>query len=321
MAFDQPSARLEHYPITFFAVGMGTLGLTLAVHAAEQAYDLGAHLSGWVLSGSVVILALVSLGYLAKALRHPDAVRGEWNHPVRIAFFPAMSISVLLLAAALIDRAPVLANWIWMVGAAMQGALALSVIAAWIGHRSFAPLHISPAWFIPAVGNVIVPLAGAPLGHIDLSWMFFSAGVLFWVVLLTLVINRLMFHDPLPGRLVPTLVILIAPPAVAFISWVRLTGGLDAFGHILISLAYVFALIVLTQVPKFRQLPFSLAWWALSFPLAALSSASFLYARLAGSDAHRVLGLFLLVLLATIVGALIGRTVLAMARGEICRPE
>ena len=32
---------------------------------------------------------------------------------------------------------------------------------------------------------------------------------MFWIVLLTLVMNRLIFHDPLPDRLVPTLVILI----------------------------------------------------------------------------------------------------------------
>jgi tellurite resistance protein len=36
-------------------------------------------------------------------------------------------------------------------------------------------------------------------------------------MLLTLVFNRIIFHDPLPGKLQPTLVILIAPPAVA--SW------------------------------------------------------------------------------------------------------
>jgi tellurite resistance protein len=270
---------------------------------------------------SVALLAVVSIGYLAKIIRHPDAVKAEWNHPVRIAFFPAISISLLLLSAALLAGHKAIAGPLWWIGMALQGVLALSVISAWIGHRSFAPVHVSPAWFIPAVGNVIVPLAGVPLGHTELSWLFFSAGVMFWIVLLTLVINRLMFHDPLPGRLVPTLVILIAPPSVAFIAWTRLSGGVDSFGHILLSLAYVFTLIVLTQAPKFMRLPFALSWWALSFPIAALSTASFLYGRELQSQSHIVIGTGLLVLLLIIVGGLLARTALAVRRGQICQPE
>ncbi len=83
----------------------------------------------------------------------------------------------------------------------------------------------------------------------------------------------------MPGKMVPTLMILVAPPAVAFTSWLRLTGDVGAFGHFLISTAYVFALIVATQASKFRKIPFALSWWALSFPLAALAIASFGYAH------------------------------------------
>ncbi len=318
---DQNKAELRHYPISFFAISMGLLGLSLATHAAELTYgsEAGyAHIVLWVAFGA---MTGVSLGYLGKAARHFPEVKAEWNHPVRIAFFPAVSISILLLATALVGTNKELAEPVWWLGTVPQGILALSVISAWIGHRKFAPVHISPAWFIPAVGNVIVPLAGVPLGQTDLSWLFFSAGMMFWIVLLTLVINRLMFHDPLPGRLVPTLVIMIAPPSVAFIAWVRLTGGIDAFGHVLISLSYVFAFIVLTQVGKFRRLPFALSWWALSFPVAALSTASFLYGRMMDSAFHKSVGMVLLALLYLIIAVLLVRTVFAMTRGEICQPE
>lgn len=94
-------------------------------------------------------------------------------------------------------------------------------------------------------------------------------------VLLTLVVNRLMFHDPMPGKMVPTLMILVAPPAVAFMAWLRLNGEVGPFGHFLLSAAYVFALIVATQAGRFRAIPFALSWWARSFPLAALTIASF----------------------------------------------
>jgi len=316
-----PINRLEHYPITFFAIIMGMLGLTLALHSGERAYQLSAGASHVALAASVILFAVVASGYAMKALRYPGHVTAEWHHPVRLAFFPTISISILLLSIATLGNWPGIARLLWIVGTALQGGLTLAVLSGWIGHRSFQHVHLSPAWFIPAVGNIIVPVAGAQLGYTELSWLFFSAGLLFWIVLLTLVFNRLTFHDPLPGRLQPTLVILIAPPAVGFIAWVRMTGGVDAFGHLMLQMAYVFALIVATQVPRILRLPFALSFWALSFPLAALAIASFLYAGEAGSAAHKLIGTGLLGLLLVVIAALLVRTAIAISRAEICQPE
>ena len=313
--------RLENFPITFFAVMMGLLGLGLAMTAAETAAGTSGNASQFILGAAVAVFAVLLGFYGVKLVRHPAAVRAEWNHPVRIAFFPTISISLLLLGTALAQRIPETAYVIWSIGVAAQGVLALSVVANWIGHRSFQPMHLSPAWFIPAVGNVVVPLAGVGFGAIELSWLFFSAGILFWVVLLTLVMNRLIFHEPLPGRLMPTLVILIAPPAVAFVAWVRLTEDVDAFARILLNTGYVFALIVLTQAPRFFRLPFALSWWALTFPMAALAVASFVFAHETGSSLHRIIGFALTATLAFAVATLIVRTSQEIRAKRICRPE
>ncbi len=270
-----------------------------------------------VLVLSLAMFAAVTAGYLAKALHHPAKVIEDWHHPIKIAFFPATSISLLLLATALVEVSPAVALPLWMFATALQGVLALAVISAWIGHRPFQTAMMTPAWFIPAVGNMIVPLAGAQLGYTEVSWLFFSGGLIFWIVLLTLVMNRLMFHDPMPGKMVPTLMILVA----AFSAWLRLEGEVGAFGHFLLSAAYVFALLVTTQAAKLRKLPFALSWWALSFPIAALAIASFGHARAASSDVHRWIGVGLLVLLIVVVVGLILRTAKAIRMGAICVPE
>jgi tellurite resistance protein len=314
--------RLAHLPISFFAAVMGLAGLTLALHAGEAALGLPGWPSLAALWATVAAFLAIAAVYALKAVRHPGAVAAEWHHPVRLAFFPAISISLLLIATALRPHAEEAARLLWLAGAAGQGALTIAVVSGWIGRRPFQPMHISPAWFIPAVGNVVVPVAGVPLGFVELSWLFFSAGLIFWVVLLTLVVNRLIFHDPLPGRLLPTLVILIAPPAVAFLAWAQLSGGGDdAFGRILLNTAYVFAAVVALQVPALARLPFALSFWALSFPVAALAIASMRFAELAGSAAHLWIGGAVLALLVGIVLGLVARTALAIARGEICLPE
>jgi tellurite resistance protein len=269
----------------------------------------------------VGVFALVAMVYALKAALHPGHVGAEWAHPVRIAFFPAISISMLLIATAAAQDFPQEARWLWMAGTVLQGALTLAVVSAWIGHRPYQHVHLSPAWFIPAVGNVIVPVAGVGFGFPEISWLFFSVGIVFWIVLLTLVFNRLVFHDPLPGRLAPTLVILIAPPAVAFVAYLRLGGEIDPFARILLNAGYLFFAVVLTQAGRLPRLPFALSFWALSFPIAALTIASFLYAERTGSEAHALIGFALWGLLGAIVLTLGLRTLVAIARGEICVKE
>lgn len=314
--------RLVHFPITFFASVMGLAGLTLALHVVEAQYGWPAVASRGALIATVADFVVLAFFYLLKALRHPAAVKAEWHHPVRLAFFPAVSISLLLIATAMRAELPEVAKLVWIAGTLMQGGLVLAVISGWIGHRPFQPMHISPAWFIPAVGNVLVPVAGVGFGFAEVSWMFFAVGILFWIVLLTLVMNRLIFHDPLPGRLLPTLVILIAPPAVSFLAWLQLNGGqLDAFARLLYYMAIWFALITLTQVPSLARLPFAMSFWALSFPVAALTLATYRYAALSGAVGLGALALPFFALLVAIVGGLVLRTAKAILRGEICLPE
>ncbi|MDQ2090154.1 SLAC1 anion channel family protein [Marimonas arenosa] len=321
-ATEPPERSLRHYPVPLFGMVMGMAGLTLAMHAGEAAYGMGSQISSLLYFATLLLFVMIAAGYVAKALKYPGAVVAEWSHPVRLSFFPAISISLLLLGTATLSRNEALAEGLWLVGMVLQFMLTIAVVSNWIGTRSFQHGMLNPAWFIPAVGNVIVPIAGVPLGYVEISWYFMSVGLIFWIVLLTLVINRLVFHDPLPGRLQPTLVILIAPPAVAFVAWLRLNGGeIDAFGRILINGAYLFTAIVLVQLPKILKLEFALSFWALSFPFAAATIASFRFAAVTGSETHKLFGGILLVALCLIIAALLVRTAKAALAGQICIPE
>ena len=314
--------RLEHFPVSFFAMVMGLAGLTLGLHKLDEALGLGT-LPGTI--GLIVtIAACVVIGafYLVKLIRHPKAVAWEWNHPVRIAFFPTISISILLIATASLSVWPQIAAPLWWVGIVLQLVLLLAVISAWIGHRKFETPHMNPAWFIPAVGNILVPIVGTSIGQGDISWFFFAVGLIFWIVLLTLVFNRLIFHSPLPERLAPTLMILIAPPAVGFLSYLRLNAGtVDGFARILYFGGVFFTLILLTQVGKLAKLPFMLSWWAYSFPLAALTVSTFTYGAATKVPAYQTAGYVVFAVLALVILMLLVRTAKAVMAGEICKPE
>lgn len=74
----------------------------------------------------------------------------------------------------------------------------------------------------------------------------------------------------------------------------------------------VMGLIGLTHVILF---------WALSFPMTAITIASFRFAALTGSGAHLVIGSVLLLAVVLIIAMLLWRTARAMRAGEICVPE
>jgi len=308
---------LAQVPVTLFTVVMGLCGFTLALRAGETAAGLTHVVSGAAHLLTLAVFAAVTLAYLAKAVRHPQAVAEEWRHPVSLAFFPAISISLVLFSLVMLDVVPGVAHGLFLVAVPAQLVLTLAVVSGWIGSRSFRHGHLTPAWFIPAVGNVIVAIAGVPLGYVELGWFFAAAGLMFWVVMLTLVMNRLIFHDPLPERLQPTLVILVAPPAVGYLAWVALVGGVDPFARVLLNLAYLFVLIVAVQAPRMAAVPFSLSFWALSFPVAAVTVASFAHAGALGSRGHAAIGFALLAVLAVVIAALLWRSGRALARGEL----
>ncbi len=316
-----PHGRLMHFPISFFAITMGLSGLTLALLRLEHTTGLQHYVSLGALALAALSGVVIAVLYLGKWLRYPGAVNEEWHHPVRLSFFPAASISLLLLGTAAFPLSREVSLILWAVGAVLHLGATLAVVSAWIGHRPFEPPHLNPAWFIPAVGNIVVPVVGAPLGYAEISWFFFAVGIVFWVILLTLVFNRLIFHSPLPERLLPTMVILIAPPAVGYIAYVRLTGGLDPFARVLFYAAVFFALLLLTQLPKLSRIAFALSWWAYSFPIAALTVATYIYAEQTASQAHIYAAFGLTAVLATVIALLIGGTVRAIARGDICKPE
>ena len=187
-------------------------------------------------------------------------------------------------------------------------------------HEHFEIHHLNPAWFIPIVGNVLVPIAGVPLGFVEVSWFFFSVGILFWLILFVIILYRMLFHRPLAERLMPTLFILIAPPAVGFVAYLQLTGGLDPFARVLYYSGLFLTLLLATQVGRFLRIPFYLSSWAYSFPLAAMTIATLAMYQRTGALAFAVIGWVLLTLVSLVVVYLLARTARAVAAGRICVP-
>ena len=316
-----PAPSLAHFPVALFSTVMGTGGLALAWHKAAGVLGWPSAVGQGLTLLASLLLVIVGLLYALKWLRHPAEARAERKHPVKMNFVPTLSIGILLVAGAWLPSSPAAALPLWTLGALLHLSFTLVTMSAWIHHDHFEIQHLNPAWFIPVVGNIIVPLAGVHLAPVEISWFFFSIGVVFWIVLLAVVMYRLFFHAPLALRLTPTLFILLAPPSVGFVAWSGLVGGLDAFGRVLYYTALFLALLLVSNAMRFFKLPFFVSAWAYSFPLAALSTATLRMAELGAGAFFAILGGVLLILTTGVIGLLAARTIQAILRQEIGHPE
>jgi tellurite resistance protein len=188
-------------------------------------------------------------------------------------------------------------------------------------HDTFKITHVNPSWFIPAVGNILIPLAGVVHGPKDLSWFFFSVGLFFWMVLLVIVFYRIIFHEPLAERLLPTLFILIAPPAIGFISSFKLSGCINEFGKELYFFSLFMAILLFSQFRIFKKAKFYLSSWAYAFPLAAISNASFVMYRESNEAVYKYLYLFFLFVVFYLICRFSYKTFIAIRKNEICVEE
>jgi tellurite resistance protein len=310
---------LRHLPLPLFASVMGLAGLALVWRAASAHWDSAMLVSDAVALLAAAVLLVLLVAYGLKCAKHPDAVLRELRHPVRINFLPAISISLILLGILARDTSAQLSLVLWGGGAALHLLLTIIVVSVWWrGNRDLGALN--PAWFIPAVGNVLVPVAAAPAGYPEIGWFFFTIGLFFWVILGTLVFYRLVFAAPLPPVMRPTLVIMLSPPAVAFLGWMALTGEAGIGGRILFYIGVLTFLLLTAQAPSLARAPFAPSWWAFTFPTAAFTLSLHRFADSTGILPSST-AVPLVALASVIVLLVAGATLRALLDGRLLGPE
>jgi tellurite resistance protein len=317
--------KLKYLYPGWFAIVMGLAGLSLAWHRAVPAMGPTADATSAVLGALAAAVCLVlALASAWRGWQHADAWREDLRHPVRHAFVATLPIALILIATVAVAhgrRGPlVYASW-WLGAAAQLGVTVWVVARWWRGNVAGGLLWpgVTPALFIPIVGNVLVPLAGLPLGEAAWSAAQLGVGLLFWPVVTALVVMRLAVHGPWPERLSPAAFIFVAPPAVLGLVALQFDApwlvAMAAWGMALVSLLWCLAL-----VRRIAALPFALPHWALSFPLAAFSALTLRLGEHAG-PVMTMLGVALLAATSLVIAALALATLRGLRDGSLLAPE
>ena len=169
--------KLRLTPLPLFATVMGTGGLAMAWRRAHEVLNTPAFIADalfWI-AAAVYVALLIAYGV---RISSRERLLEDLRHPMKVTFLTAITVSLVILATsgrAVLPEA--VAEGMWWVGAIGHIAGMLLTMRMWINPRITLD-HVTPAWFIPVVGNVLVPLAGVPLGHPRMSAFSFSIGII-----------------------------------------------------------------------------------------------------------------------------------------------
>ena len=303
---------IEFMPVSLFGSVMGLTALCFAWRLVDHIWHVGGVISEIIGGMAILAFILLTMAYTFKWIRYPALVKGEFGSSVTIGFFSTVSISILLIPGILLPYARVLANVIWLVGVVITLLSAWYVLRKWMDQQQPRESAV-PAWVLPVTGTLNVPIVGNSLtfpGAREICLMFFGIGIIFIIVMMTIIFSRLFFEAPLGPALQPSLFILVAPFALAFSGYIGLIGGQDiaasAFFYFCLFLLLLFG-SKLVLLPK--ACPFNVSWWSVSFPLGSVSVACLRYFQRQADDVHCILAAFLTLLTTLVILYLLVQTI------------
>jgi len=194
----------------------------------------------------------------------------DLRHPISGPFAAYIPVVGILLAAHYGAWVPAAAPW--LVGS-FVGALAVvagQLVAYWIS-TGLPQDSLHPGYFLPVIaGSFIASIGLSSVGAQPAAVAAFGVGIFFWLVVGTVIFGRLITGARYPLELVPTMAVLLAPPATGGVAWFLLSRGLP--NPIQDALAGILLVMLMVQLMLLRQyltVPFSITYWAFAFPLAA----------------------------------------------------
>lgn len=334
---------LDNFAPGWFAAVMGTGALAITSFQFGHRVPLLSYWAWGLYFANFLLFAVLAVPWLGRWLYRREAALKTLHHPVQAFFYPTFSIALLVLAAqTVVFIGPSeFGVALWWLGALLTYAFSFLVLYHVFRGEHLVLDHVNPGMFIPGVGLVVIPMAGAPLlaaqpaalreVALVLNVLGLGAGIGMYVSFLALTIFRAVLHKPVQGMLTPTLWIQLAPIGVIVVSLLNLVevilpvASREAFVVVALLLwgfgVWWGLMCVLLTAGAWRagQLPFALSWWAFTFPLGAFVAGGLRLSSITQWTTIWAIGLVAYALLTALWGVTLVKTLRGVASGQLFR--
>ncbi len=247
---------------------------------------------------NVILFFVLLIPWILRWIFFKEEALKDLEHPVLSNFYATIAIAMLVLAADFIVIGKNIAKGeiFWFIGTLFT--IFFGILTPYLMFKSeHVKLdHINPAWFIPPVGLIVIPIAGSLIiPHVSgvvqefviiLNYFGWGAGFFIYLALFAIAMYRFILHHPLPNTLAPTIWINLGPigaGTVALVNLIKNSSFVTAkepffiFGFLFWGFGIwwvIMAMVLTLHYIKRLKLPYAMSWWALTFPLGAYVAAS-----------------------------------------------
>ncbi len=356
---DRPTGLRGLHPGWFGGVmGTAIVGVAASLNPGRLASTAStARVIGQVMAIVAVVFAVVlTVLYVARFVRHPGASMADARDPQVGALYGTLPGGILVLAASAAAIGPT-----WFAPSTVRTIVEaldwVGVPLAFVTSLVFAYLlfvraglvveAVNGSWFIPPVVNIVVPLVLVPLIPaaspatarllLFLAYGFWGMGFVLYLLIATMLYQRLVLH-PLPhAGLAPSFWIGLGPIGVGSLALVKMAGAgvgvvgaaaptVAAISNLAASALWGFgawwivaAALLLVHYLRQGPLPYGIGWWGFTFPLGAFTVATLALAATWSLGVLQWTGAVLFVVLCLFWLVVVIRSALAFARGEFTR--
>jgi tellurite resistance protein len=309
---------LRRVPPNFLAMPFGLAGLASVWRTMSDGYGAPSAIPDVLLVLAAIVWAAVLIALLARGPRQLVADAGD---SVLSPFLALAFIVPIVLAGAGASSDESLAKIVFIASLIPAALFGGWLTGEWIaGKLDQEQAH--PGYFLPTVaGGFLAAETAHQVGLGAIGMLCFGVGALCWVLLGSVILNRLLFRDRLPAPLVPTLAIEVAPPAVAGAAYFALHGlRAGTVSYALAGYAILMVLVQLRLLPLYMRLRFSPGFWAFTFSWCAVGILAVRWIELEHPASQRVLAWLVCGGVSALVAAIAVRSGLAVGRRELLPP-
>ncbi len=247
---------------------------------------------------NIVLFFVLLIPWIFRWVFFRKEALNDLEHPVISNFYPTLSVGMLVLATDFIvlGKDIAIGEIFWFIGTFLTIIFAILIPYLMFKGEHVKIDHISPAWFIPPVGLIVIPIAGSMIiTHFSgvaqevilfLNYFGWGAGFFIYLALLAIAMYRFILHHPLPNTLAPTIWINLGPIGAGTVALVNLVKNSSfitiqepffIFGFLFWGFGIwwvIMSIILSLHYLKKLKLPYAMSWWAFIFPLGAYVAAT-----------------------------------------------
>jgi len=332
---------IKNFTPSWFASVMGTGILALTSFFYSQYFPFLKNVAVFLVYFNVVLFFVLLIPWTLRWFLYTKKALEDLEHPILSNFYATIAIALLVLSAnfTIIEKAMGIGSIFWFIGTGLT--IFFGILSPFLMFRGdhVTMDHINPAWFIPPVGLIVIPIPGSLMIDqfsgfsrelvIFLNYFGWGAGFFIYIALLAVCMNRFILHHPLPKVLAPTIWINLGPIGAGTVALIKLvnhspfiTAKETFFGFGFLFWGFgiwwvIIAIVMTIYYIRKVNLPYALSWWAFTFPLGAYVAASYLVSHIFHLEIIDMIGFGLYLLLVFLWSLTLIKTVMAVYNGKL----